>query len=1511
LVTELDQSNPKAVCDPQVASTTTLLVEGGSTTTAPSVTTTYSYDTGQSYSGAHDYGNVTVTDTVANDGGSVGGSGNDLVTTTDYAVKDTVTTASGNVTATSAQGTYLVSAPMQMATHSGSATGPIKALSQTFYDGFTTLGTLGTAGDAWEQSVAYSGSGPYNFLTTTYAFDSYGNLIGIKTPNGQTGACTLTITIDGTPQAVGFGSCATYDTSSYTAHVTQVTNALGQHSTRSFGSGAAFGYGEWLQNATDANNQSTTYGYDALGRLTSITEPGEGTGLLTTQYVYSIWCPATGPSLPCSEQDTIQRYDGTPNGVVDSRTFFDGWGRIAEVRTPADTSNDVVHYTTYDAKGQAVFASRPYYVAAYTGGPGGTVSQNAYSAPDATQVGTSTIHDALGREMQSTDPAGAVMTTSFSQVSGPDGAVYQGVQVIDALHHKGLTLVDALGRHRYVQSFTGSSTYTLYSTTSFDYDFQGSLVTIHHPDGTHTTSFGYDLAGRKISETDSDQGTMTFVLDADGNLVQQTDARNQTFYIGYDALDRQLWRNTTNSPTGAYVTYTYDGTVPGGVSCSGITPGSNAIGHLTTEQFTSGPGNTFSGSYCYAYDQRGEKIGEVDTLAGTTYLPVLWTYNDAGVVTKLTYPTQEYEQYNYSAQERMISVTRFARGTTNYLIPSITYNGAAGASGQPDSYVVGGTGTCSQPNGSIVCVSLTYDNDLRLTHETFTHPSGTTITYYDMLRTFDAAGNVTSISSAMPNAGGVTGGQDNQQFCYDDLNRLTWAGNSGTNPCTNQAVTGTTIPNATYTASYQYDTSTRITQSTLTGALASQPQGSYTYDATHYHAVDAIGTSAYTAWYDAAGNMTCRTPSGPQVCNGTTQNGALLTYDVEGRLIQWVSADGATTVKFGYDGEGNRFELQVISGGTTTTTTSISNLEEIQVVGGTTTKTVYFYFNGQRVAEDQNTNWSYPLDDGLTSTTVMVNFAGVVAAQLFAPYGQVRWSGGSMPTSFAFTGHRADSSTGLDYYNARYYDPQAGQFTSADTVLPGGGYDPGGLDRFAYVEDNPVTRMDSNGHCWPFCTMIIGAVVGAVVSAATSVVTQVASGQGVNWGEVGKQAAVGAVAGAISGLAGPEAGPLVRGAIDGVASAAGQMVSNAIDGKPIMNGVLEAGVQGAASSIGMGALVKAGGALVKGAGKLIHGAEAGAEGESGAAAQALCNLSFSYDTEVATPSGEQAIGTLQVGDQVLAYDPQMKQISTQTVQHVWINHDNDLIDLHLQFDVSTVSDAPKPKVDPDGLPRGRAPPQKTTTQEETVHTTAKHPFLTAEQGWVKAGQLQPGMHVIRADGQVGVVEDIQVIPGAGTMYNLEVSQVHTFEVGIGRWVVHNCGSHQSLAKMGNEAAQYLWTRLRSTSQGYIDRTTIAFGFFQDANGDLSMAISSNNYKFTKFLGRLANKLGIPYVKGSAHAEANLLNYARKNNLELVALGTSRQACDGCTRMLQGFGYTGVPGIGPSGRLTTGFAYWWK
>ena len=109
------------------------------------------------------------------------------------------------------------------------------------------------------------------------------------------------------------------------------------------------------------------------------------------------------------------------------------------------------------------------------------------------------------------------------------------------------------------------------------------------------------------------------------------------------------------------------------------------------------------------------------------------------------------------------------------------------------------------------------------------------------------------------------------------------------------------------------------------------------------------------------------------------------------------------------------------------------------------------------------------------------------------------------------------------------------------------------------------------------------------------------------------------------------------------------------------------------------------------------------------------------------------------------------------IPHVWINHDHDLVDL-------TITTTTK---GPDG---------KVAKTSEVIHTNQKHPFFTSEHGFLPVGQIKLGMHLLQADGRVGVVTGWKVVPGTKTMYNLEVAKDHTFTVGAGQWVVHNCAS---------------------------------------------------------------------------------------------------------------------------------------
>ncbi|HEX6800132.1 MAG TPA: hypothetical protein VF116_20640, partial [Ktedonobacterales bacterium] len=281
---------------------------------------------------------------------------------------------------------------------------------------------------------------------------------------------------------------------------------------------------------------------------------------------------------------------------------------------------------------------------------------------------------------------------------------------------------------------------------------------------------------------------------------------------------------------------------------------------------------------------------------------------------------------------------------------------------------------------------------------------------YQVQPGYDAASNVTAADTTLP--GSVT---DNQSFCYDEQNRLTWASSySGTGPCGLVNNGGSlTAQGAKYTATYSYDTLDRL----LSGPAGS----SYSYgDSAHLHAATST-SGGYSATYDAAGDMTCRAPTSSTTCTGSSPTGAGLTYDNEGQLVAWTSALNGTPTPsrdtFAYDGEGARVAQQTTSptGIMTTTDYLLGGLEEQQTVGGSvrpsSTLSEYYPIPGIGTAVRVTTSTSststlsYLAGDQLGSVSVALSTSGTVTAQaLYAPYGTVRYSSGSMPTAHGYTG---------------------------------------------------------------------------------------------------------------------------------------------------------------------------------------------------------------------------------------------------------------------------------------------------------------------------------------------------------------------------------------------------------------------------------------------------------------------------------------------------------------------------
>ncbi|HEX8919814.1 MAG TPA: PA14 domain-containing protein, partial [Chloroflexota bacterium] len=448
----------------------------------------------------------------------------------------------------------------------------------------------------------YSGS-----LITKMSYDAYGNPVTSTDANNNTG-CTA--------NGVSATSCTTYGTVTL-AQPTSAANALNQVTTTGYDTSAAGGFGLWPVSTTDPNNQTTTTTYDVLGRVSTIRLPGQTTGVPSTQLTYTFFPSCSGAQTVCYEVDAATRTDSATQ--VTQRRFYDGASRLVETRTPAPGGMDTVAYTLYDVSGRAYQTSSPYQVTAYTGAP----DLAAYSLPDTSVPNTQTLYDGLDRVTQVQDPVGHKSYSSYSSVCNAagtnDAACYSQTLGVDANGHQHGVLTDGLGRAIYAQDYTGNSgaTYAVYRTTTTTYDTLGRQVAMLHPDGTHSTTFTYDTAGRLTAMSDPDRGNESYSYDPNGNLTQTVDARGAsgTIYTGYDSLNRQLWRNTTNRASGAYASYSYDSTANGNVG----------VGRLTGESFTGGLGASLNGSYAYTYDSLGRLTQQTQTTGNVVNCPAGWT----------------------------------------------------------------------------------------------------------------------------------------------------------------------------------------------------------------------------------------------------------------------------------------------------------------------------------------------------------------------------------------------------------------------------------------------------------------------------------------------------------------------------------------------------------------------------------------------------------------------------------------------------------------------------------------------------------------------------------------------------------------------------------------------------------------------------------------------------------------------------------------------------------------------
>ena len=169
-------------------------------------------------------------------------------------------------------------------------------------------------------------------------------------------------------------------------------------------------------------------------------------------------------------------------------------------------------------------------------------------------------------------------------------------------------------------------------------------------------------------------------------------------------------------------------------------------------------------------------------------------------------------------------------------------------------------------------------------------------------------------------------------------------------------------------------------------------------------------------------------------------------------------------------------------------------------------------------------------------------------------YGKLISRTGTTQTPFMYNGRHGvySDENGLIYMRARYYSPELRRFVNAD-ILHGDITDSTSLNRYAYVNGNPVSLVDPLGMMSIWSKIAIG--VGAVVVGAAVVAATVAT------------------AGAAAAFVGTVATGLKAAAISGAVSAvvgAGKSAANHRNSTGSWDGVEEAVLEGAVEGFGNG-----------------------------------------------------------------------------------------------------------------------------------------------------------------------------------------------------------------------------------------------------------------------------------------------------------------------------------------------------
>ncbi|MDD3186522.1 MAG: DUF4474 domain-containing protein [Anaerostipes sp.] len=213
--------------------------------------------------------------------------------------------------------------------------------------------------------------------------------------------------------------------------------------------------------------------------------------------------------------------------------------------------------------------------------------------------------------------------------------------------------------------------------------------------------------------------------------------------------------------------------------------------------------------------------------------------------------------------------------------------------------------------------------------------------------------------------------------------------------------------------------------------------------------------------------------NGNEISQTSTKTGETLkrTYDAKNQLSTVSKEkDGQSTLVQSNDYNGDGQRIQKTEGGNTTNYYYQDGVVSSTTDGsGTQTSQNLIGLEGnvigtERYTSDTTSYYSYNKDIQGSTTSLIKEDGTADATYTYTDFGETRIQGDNTAgNEVCYTGGVYDSTTGLYYLNARYYNPEDGRFLTEDTYR-GESTEPDTQNLYAYCNGNPVNYVDSSGH---------------------------------------------------------------------------------------------------------------------------------------------------------------------------------------------------------------------------------------------------------------------------------------------------------------------------------------------------------------------------------------------------------------------------------------------------------------